>query len=69
MKGEDQERLPCWGAPCRGGMEVSVLSNQGDSHKARGTSVCGGVMRGCAAWRGLGSTVSSLGYQFQTSGS
>lgn len=30
------------GSPCRGWMEVSV-SNRGESHKARGTLVRGGV--------------------------
>lgn len=45
MKGEDQERLPCWGAPCWGGVEVCAVQ-PGDSYKARGTSVHGGMMRG-----------------------
>lgn len=45
MKGEDQERLPCWGAPCWGGVEVCAVQ-PGDSYKARGTSVHGGMTRG-----------------------
>lgn len=65
MRGGDQESLPCWQTPAGGAGWRSVLSNRGDSYKAHGLSVQGGVMRGVWSWRGLGSPVNKLGDQFK----
>lgn len=65
-RGGDQESLPLRTPPPPAGEGWrSVLSNQGDSYKARGTSAHGGVTRGLLCLERFRGIVNTLGDQFQ----